>query len=382
MNEQLERAQKRMGEFLHNLKDNGYTVVLVGSVGAIPAIAASLSLWKVIEPHWNCIDSIRTASGSGIPMSLAASGVPASAIQERLTKLKLEDIVEDIGFFVEHTSAKGFFEKSRKIKNYYFSGLRGAFSIIKHLTDERIGIVKGDKIRTLLSENLCSDLFADMNPPFEVVATLLNSRANLSVFSRDTTPNVPVSNAVVASCAVRHIFAIQIIDGKKFIDAAQKESIPLLSVIDSHVAKGRNPKKLFIIGTFVHTLPLEELTAFHFLRLEHYYPGNEHVDMFRKDLALARYTGAKTMIFELNAAGVALPSFNPFPEFPVFGKSFQEIRKAVAKFLQAEFLEKLLRGTSLYIYNELNMQHLPYYFDDFEAKLYEKIERRLNQDLV
>ena len=372
---------KKLGEYLEHLKNTGHTIYLVGSVGSIPAIAAALSLWELVEPYKEFIDGIRAASGSGIPLSLAASGISAVKIREELLKLHLKDIVEDIGFFAEHNQGKGVLGKLRDLKAYYLHWFKAASTIVSHLVDHRIGIVRGENMKKLLDRNLLTNDFRVTSPPLEIVATLLEG-SKTYIFSKETTPDISISEAVVASCAIRHIIAIQTIKGQKFVDAAQKESIPLLSVIDSHIKRGLDPKKLVIIGTFVHTLPREGPGAYHFLELEKYFTSSGHLELFRRDMEIAKLRGAKCMILEFNSTKVVLPSADPFTDFLEFGYGFRQLRKLVAAIFNKGQLEKLLRGVSIHLYKELNMQHLLYYLDLFDKTIEEKIKRQINNSNI
>ncbi|MBI3633335.1 MAG: hypothetical protein HY226_03535 [Candidatus Vogelbacteria bacterium] len=348
----------------------------MGSVGAIPAIAASLSLWEILEPYRQYIDGIRTASGSGIPLSLAASGVEAKEIRKRLVGLHLKDVVEDIGFFAEHNETKRFLDNFRNLIAYYVSGWRASSTILRQLGDHRTGIVRGENIKKLLDQGLSTNDFAKTSPPLEVVATLIEG-SRIYIFSKDTTPDVSISDAVVASCAIRHIVAIQTVNGQQFVDAAQKESIPILSIIDSHIKKGGDPKKLVIIGTFAHTLPRKAPSVFHFLEMEKYFSNASHHDIFKRDLELAGYRGAKCLILELDATNIRLPDPDPFPDFMEFGAGFRRLRKIIASFFNKGLLEKILRGVSIHLYKEMNMQHLPYYLNQFDRTIRKKLENKI-----
>ncbi|MBI3632189.1 MAG: patatin-like phospholipase family protein [Candidatus Vogelbacteria bacterium] len=366
-----------VGNFLKKLKEEGYTIYVVGSVGAIPAIAAALALWQLLEPYKEYIDGIRTASGSGIPLALAASGVSGDKIRKLLLGLHLKDVVEDIGFFAEHNETKSFFDNFRNLRAYFLAGFRAASTILKHLVDHRIGIISGENIKLLLDQGLKTNDFAKTSPPLEVVATLIDG-SQTYVFSKDTTPKVKISEAIVASCAIRHIFALQTVHGQQFVDAAQKESIPILSVIDSHIKKGLDPSKLLIIGTFVHTLSRKSPSVFHFLEMEKYFTDASHHDTFRSHLELAGYRGAKCMILELDATNIELPHPDQFPDFMEFGAGFRRIRKIIASLFNKGLLEKILRGVSIYLYKEINMQHLPYYLDPFEKSIKKKLQQKID----
>ena len=333
-------------------------------------------MWQKVEPYKKYIDGIRAASGSTIPLSLAASGLETEKIKEALFKLELKDVVEDIGFFAEHNQGRGMLGKIRDLKAYYLRWFEAASTIVNHLVDHRIGIVRGENIRKLLDQNLYTNDFKKTSPPLEITATQIEG-SKTYIFSGETTPDVSISEAAVASCAIRHIIAIQTIKGQKFVDAAQKESIPILSVIDSHIKRGLDPKKLFIIGTFVHTLPRQGPGAFHFLEMEKYFTSAWCQDLFYRDLEIARYRGVKCFILEFNAANIILPEANPFPDFLEFGSEFRKVRKLVAAIFNRSQLEKLLRGVSIHLYKELNMQHLPFYLDLFERTIQDKIDRHL-----
>src|SRR3989338_2006523 len=187
-------ASVELGRFLRKLKEDGYTIYLVGSVGSIPAIAATLSLWKIVEPHRQYIDYIRAASGSGIPLSLAASGMTSAEIRETLLGLKIKDIVEDIGFFAENNQGEGILGMLRDLKDYYLRWIRAASIIINHMVDHRIGIVRGDNIKRLLEKTLRTNTFGNTSPPLEVVATLVKG-SKTYIFSKETTPDIPISDA-------------------------------------------------------------------------------------------------------------------------------------------------------------------------------------------
>ncbi|MBI5140535.1 MAG: hypothetical protein HZA94_03775 [Candidatus Vogelbacteria bacterium] len=367
---------EELGRFLKKLKEHGYTIYVVGSVGALPAIAASLSLWRLLEPFRQYIDGIRTASGSGIPLSLAASGVSAEDIRKGLMRLHLRDVVEDIGLFAEHNESKGWLDYFKNLWAYYLSLVYSVSTILKHLVDHRVGIVRGENIEKLLDEGLKTNDFRQTSPPLEVVATLIDG-SQTYVFSGETTPGVKISKAVVASCAIRHVFAIQMVNGKSFVDTAQKESIPLLSTIDSHVKRGRDPRKLFIIGTFAHTLRRDGPTAFDLAEMERYFTDAYQHDTFIRDLELAQHRGARCMIIEFDATNITLPNPDPFIDFVEFGAGFRRLRKIVASLFNRGLLEKILRGFSVYLYKEINMQHLFYYLSYFDRSVKEKIRNRI-----
>ncbi len=359
------------------MKEDGYYICFVSGVGSVAAIAASQLMWEQLEPYKNYINSIRAASGSTIPLSLAASGMRAAEIRKNLLKLHIKDLVEDIGFFAEHNQDEGIFGKMRDLRAYYLRWFGATKTIVNHLVDHRIGIVRGENIKKLLDEHLCTNDFNKTSPPLEIVATQLEG-SKTYIFSGETTPDVSISEAVVASCAIRHIIAIQNIKGRQFVDAAQKESLPILSVIDSHINHGNDPKKLLIIGSFVHTLPRQGPSAYHFLEMEKYYSSSGHSDLFRKDMEIAKYKYAtKCLILEFDSTNVSLPSPDPFPEFLEFGAGFRQIRKLFAAIFNRVQLEKLLRGVSIHLYKELNMQHLPCYLELFERNLQGKINRHL-----
>lgn len=368
---------KMLENFFIKLKEGGYTIYAVGSVGSIPAIAAALSLLHVIGPLRKYLTAARLGSGATIPWSLWASGISSEIVRKMLTRLHLKDVVEDIGFFAEHNETKSWLDYIRNLLAYYLSLIYSARTILKHLIDHRVGIVRGDNIRKLLEEGLMTNDFTKTSPPLEIVATGI-AGSKIQVFSGETTPEVKISDAVVASCAIRHVFAIQTINGKNFVDAAQKEAVPLLSVIDSHIARGGDPNKLFIIGTFVHTLQREEPTEYHYMETDRYFSNGEHTDKFRAHLELATYRGAKCMIIEFDATNVVLPSASPFRDLiEEFGVGFRRLRKIIASLFNSGLLEKVLRGVAIHLYREINMQHLPYYLDKFDATIEDKIRRRI-----
>ncbi len=375
MESQFKDTSQRMGELLKFLKENGYTVVVAGSVGAIPAMAAFLLLWEILEPHKQHIDVIRTASGSGIPGAFAASGMSAREIRERLLAITLKDIVEDIGLFAEHNEGQGFFGRLKDLKGYYFDAYKAASALMQHLTDG-IGIVKGENIKRLLMENLLVNRFEQTYPKLEVVSTRFDT-LDTFIFSHENTPNIAISDAVVASCAMRGVFAVQNVGGYEFVDAAHNESIPLKSTLIDHIKKGKDPKKLFIIGTFVHTSSRRRPEKLHSLSFDKHYSRDEHKKKFFDHRLILDYEGVPHLILELDAHHVSLPPPEPFPDFPEIGIGLRNLRKIIAKFFQKSQVEKYLRGVSIFLYEELNMGHLPNYINDFEHKITEKLNRHI-----
>lgn len=364
-------CQARLGDYLKRLKDDDYTIVLVGSVGAVPAVAASTVLWEMIEPYRDHIDTIRTASGSGVPLSIASTGVSADYIRRELCKLQIRDIVDDIGFFAEHNQGRNMLERIRDIKAYYVDAFRAARTIMNHVTDY-VGIVQGDMMQQLLSRHLLTEQFLRTSPRLEVVATR-DPQLTRHVFSHELTPHVPISQAVVASCAIRTVFAIRKIDGQGYIDAAQNDPIPLESVAEDHIRAGKNPEKLFILGTFVHTLDRRFMLPPNlFNRREHYDRGT-HETLFAYQKKMLGYQGIRSRIFELDATSVALPPAEPFFDFPILGASLSGVRRVFAQLTQREHVERFLRSVSHYLYEQINMQHLPLYLAEFEEKMKQKV---------
>lgn len=384
-----EEASERLGKFLQRLKQEEYTIAVVGSVGAIPAMASFLLLLELLEPYKDLIDSIRTASGSGIPGALFASGVATRTTREHLLSLSTEDVVEDIGLFAEYSEGKNMREQFRAMKAYYTAAYRAGTNIGNHLLDNRRGIVKGDKIEELLRTNLLSNRFEHTHPALEVVATRFFPPLEmpsgelvalpLVVFSHNTTPDAPISQTVTASCAMRQIMKPRIIDSMGdvlFVDAAQKESIPLQSVLDDYERKGKNPEKFFILGSFVHTLPSAP-EAFHQLAVSSFFDRDTYKTFFEHGERVLRYAKTPHLIFEFNAAKVELPPAEPFPDFPELGIGFRKLRKMFARFTQHSMIEKYLHGVAHFIYRELNMRHFSKYLYEFEPKLYDKVARHV-----
>ncbi len=372
----LVACQSSVGDLLKRLKDKGYTIVLVGSVGAVPAIAASTLMWEAVEPFREHIDSVRTASGSGVPLSLATTGVPAEYIRRELGKLQIRDVIDDIGFFAEHNKGGNFFQRMRDVKAYYVDAFRAGRRIMEHVTDF-VGIIQGEAMQKLLARFLISDQFLHTKPTLEVVATR-DPQLSRHIFSHELTPHVPISRAVVASCAMRTIFSIQHIDGQGYIDAAQNDPVPLESVVEDHIRKGGDPQKLFILGTFVHTLDRRFNSSPNlFGRREHYDRGmNEALFYYQK--RMIQYQGISHVIFEFDAAHVSLPRAEPFLEFPVLGPSLSGMRKLFATLTHRESVERFLRSISHLLYEQINLQHLPFYFEAFEHRFREKAEKHIS----
>jgi predicted acylesterase/phospholipase RssA len=379
-NADLVACQASVGDLLKRLKDKGYTVVLVGSVGAVPAIAASTLLWEIVEPFRDHIDSVRTASGSGVPLSIATTGVPAEYIRHELCKLQIRDVVDDIGLFAEHNKGGNFFERMQDVRAYYVGAFRAARRVMDHVTDF-VGIIQGEVMQQLLARQLTSEQFLHTKPSLEVVATR-DPQLTRHVFSHTLTPHVSISRAVVASCAMRTIFSVQYIDGQGYIDAAQNDPVPLESVVDDHVRSGKDPNKLFILGTFVHTLDrTADLHAHLFGRREHYDRGTSEA-LFYYQKRILEYQHISHVVFEFNAANIALPPAEPFFDFPVLGPSLSLLRKALATLTHRESVEYFLRGVSHYLYEQMNLQHLPLYFDAFEPSIKQKIARHIDPLLL
>ena len=362
---------------LQRAKNQGYTIYFVGGAGSIPARAAWLSFWKILEPYRHLIDYFRCCSGPNLIAAPASLGMPAFIIEKIFTRLKIRDAVEDIGFFAEHNQGKGIRGKIRDLWAYFTSGwFKATMTFWRHMVDHRVGIVRGENIKRLLEQNIGTAKFIDTNPKLEVVATEHGS-AEPFIFSEEKTPNVPIHEAAVASCAIEHLFAIREIDGEHFVDAAAVESIPIESVIKTHIERGLDPRKLLIIGTFVHTL--EKNNVFHFLARQKDSSSTTQKRLFELEKRLAvSEAGAKIMILEFNANQVILPPADPFSDLEELGKGFRFIRKLLALIFNREAHDKLLRGIAIHLYKEINMAHLKLYLEHFDKVIQNKIKRHLD----
>lgn len=372
-------TDEEIGKFLKEYHDKGYTIVFSGCVGSVKAMGAAIPFWKLLEPHASNISAIRTASGSGIPLSLAASGVSANEIALKLPTVPFKDFIEDIGLFAEHNTGVHFWNHIDNVISYYVDGYYTARAIIKHLTSGT-GIVTGEKLKELLAKNLKSNNFRDTHPSLEVMATRLGSSLPFT-FSKNTTPDVPISEAVTASCAITEFFKTQLINGVMYVDAALAEPLPLISIVNDHVRSGKDPEKLLIIGFFVHTFPNKEpdLDKQHIFAMKKHYATAHYRKDFGRDRKMLDYQKIKNIIIELNALSVQVPIHDPFPELYELGRGFRMIRKFVAKIARKKEIERLLRGVTIFLYEEMNLAHLPYYMDAFRPVIEEKFIKRIEQ---
>ena len=249
--------------------------------------------------------------------------------------------------------------------------------MMNHVTDY-VGIIQGDVMQQLLARYLISDQFQSTSPTLEVVATR-DPQCSRHIFSHQLTPQVPISQAVVASCAIRTVFSIRKIEGQGYIDAAQNDPVPLECVVDDHIRAGKDPDKLFIVGTFVHTFDrLLDIPPNLFGRREHYdRHANGKIFFYQKDKLVNQRI--RFLIFELDATKVHLPPANPFSDFPVLGSSLSELRRLFAQLTHRESLERFLRSVSHYLYEQINLQHLSLYLESFEPRLMQKISRHVDE---
>lgn len=369
------RAISKTGELLRKLKDAGYTVVVSGCVGGVPAMASGVLMWRVLENHKKYIDAIRTSSGSGIPYALATTGMSSEEIERKLCALELRSFVEDIGLFAEHNQAKGLIGAVNDLIAYYVDAYNAGSVVVRNLTDYR-GIIIGDLMCRELARNLTTNSFVDTFPKFEVVACRLKGFVP-TVFSAETTPHVSISEAVTASSSIYQVFRPRRIDGVEYVDGAEYEAMPLRSIVDSHIRRGLNPEKLFILGLFVHRAPWRIPDRRHVLAMDEYRATFRHQDNFKDHLEDLRYDirfrGVKYIMLEVDATDVSIPSPEPFPALWELGGTLRRIRKLFAKLMNKGQVERLLRGVSIFLYNELNPQHLPYYLDSFNKKLEKKL---------
>ncbi|MBI2035693.1 MAG: patatin-like phospholipase family protein [Candidatus Liptonbacteria bacterium] len=366
-----------MEKLLKKLKEDGHTIVLSGSIGAIPAIASSIIIWKLLEPYKNYFDAIRAASGSSIPLAFAATGMPPDEIRSKMSLITLKDVVEDIGLFAEHNEGKGLRGKLKDLIAYYTDAFNAAGILMRHLTDG-VGIIKGDNMAKLIASNLPVNNFGNTYPKLEVVATDFNTLRPY-IFSASTTPEVLISEAATASCAMRGIFMPRSIQGAEYIDAAQCEPLPLLSVLNSHLAKGLDPKKLFILGFFVHTFSRKAPEKRHYLALDRHYGRAAHKDLFQLHKQILHHHGVKFIILELDTEKVVLPPPEEFPDLSDLGINWRGIRKLFARFANKSQVERLLRGVSIFLYEEINLRHLPCFIEALEPEINRKLLEKVQQ---
>jgi len=366
-------------KFLEEAEEKGYTVYFVGPAGSIPAMAISLCLWKIFEPFRHLIHYIRACSGACLIMVPAAIGITSLVIEKIFRALRhLRNVVENIGFFAEYNQGTNLRGKLKDLWSYFTYGwFKATMTFWRHMADHRVGIVQGEHIKNLLRKIVKNATFKDAKPTLEIVATKDGS-AEPYIFSEETTPNVTLWDATVASCAIEHLFAIQKIDDDYFVDAAAVETVPIESVIKSHIARGLDPKKLLIIGAVVHTL--EKSDVFHAFTRQKSNSSTTQKRNFEleKDLAINRY-GTKLLMLEFDANKVILPPAEPFAEFEELGKGFRFLRKLIAMIFNREAHDKFLRGIGIHLYKEINPAHFKLYLDHFEKIVDDKLERHIKE---
>lgn len=336
------------------LKKKGYTIVASGSVGSVKSIAARLIFWKVFEPFIKSIDEIWCESGSTFVDPCIATGMSESEIRAKCFSLMLKDVVVDRGV------------------------LRAIQEILQHFSEYR-GIDSGDLMKYVLAKTLPSDNFYDASPKLRIVASKLNGIIP-TVFSENTNPPVKISDAAVASSAIKNIIAPQVINGEEYIDAAEYEPIPLRTVLEEHIKNGGDPRKLFIIGTFIHSFPREAPRPGErdYFKMQPYFSSFQQLHYYRSSRREVALRGVKTLIFEFDATKVVIPN-DSFTALPLFGKGIRTTKKILGRITKRRYPEKLLKGITDYFDRELNPQHIHYYCEAFENGIDKKIKDNIEK---
>ena len=170
----------------------------------------------------------------------------------------------------------------------------------------------------------------------------------------------------------------QIIGDIEYEDAAKSEPLPLRSIVEDHIKSGLDPDKLIIIGFFVHTFRnvAPPPSRRHMLAMNHHNGTSEHRDKFFDHKLILDFMKIKHIIIEFNSTNVQ-PPMPPFPELQGLGTGLRKARKIFAKMLNATELERLLRGVAIFLYQEINTEHIPYYLDSFDKVAEEKLIKKI-----
>jgi NTE family protein len=95
------------------------------------------------------------------------------------------------------------------------------FGQLKTLVSSRTHLHTNDRLRELMEEQAPGQLIEDLEVPFQCVAVSIES-ARVRWFDRG-----PVSDAVLASCAVPGLLPPVLIDGEHYLDGGLVDSLPL-----------------------------------------------------------------------------------------------------------------------------------------------------------
>ncbi len=255
--EGLARWKNRFAPFVKHVGKGETVLALSGGGMAMPA---HISLLRVLELLDVAPTRIYGTSAGAVVGGLRASGMSTDDIEAAMLDIRSADDL--FGFAARHPALR---LVTGAIKR----------SILGH-TFKEAGIYDLKRVEGYVEDILMKYVgrvprMSELEMPFHCVAVDIGTGAEAGlpvvkrVFSAETTPDVPVADAIGASMSIPGVITPKLIDGHYYIDGAAVEHLPILTAYSDWRRRSRRffPRPLAIIasdlGYVGESLPESEL---------------------------------------------------------------------------------------------------------------------------